>query len=48
VNFALMYGLGWQNWARLFGWLAIGLCVYFGYSRHHSGLRNGAGSALGR
>jgi APA family basic amino acid/polyamine antiporter len=41
VNFALMYGLGWQNWARLFGWLAIGLCVYFGYSRYHSRLRNG-------
>jgi basic amino acid/polyamine antiporter, APA family len=48
VNFALMYGLGWQNWARLFGWLAIGLCVYFGYSRYHSRLRDGAGPALGR
>jgi APA family basic amino acid/polyamine antiporter len=48
VNCALMYGLGWQNWARLFGWLAIGLCVYFGYSRHHSRLRNGAGPAHGR
>jgi len=38
VNFALMFGLGWTNWARLFVWLAIGLCIYFGYSRHHSKL----------
>jgi APA family basic amino acid/polyamine antiporter len=24
------------NWARLFIWLAIGLVIYFTYSRHHS------------
>jgi APA family basic amino acid/polyamine antiporter len=24
------------NWARLIGWLIIGLFIYFGYSRHHS------------
>ncbi len=42
VNFALMYGLGWENWTRLFVWLAIGLCIYFGYSRFHSRLRSGA------
>jgi len=48
VNFAMMFGLGWTNWARLFVWLAIGLCIYFGYSRHHSRLRDGAGPALGR
>jgi APA family basic amino acid/polyamine antiporter len=41
VNCALMFGLGWTNWARLFAWLAIGLCIYFGYSRHHSKLRAG-------
>jgi Amino acid transporters len=41
VNFAMMFGLGWTNWARLFVWLAIGLCVYFGYSRYHSRLRDG-------
>jgi len=23
---------------RLIGWLAIGLCIYFGYGRHHSTL----------
>jgi len=38
VNFALMFGLGWENWARLFAWLAIGLAVYFTYSRTHSHL----------
>jgi len=32
----MMYKLGWVNWARLIIWLAIGLVVYFTYSRHHS------------
>jgi APA family basic amino acid/polyamine antiporter len=36
VNFYLMYSLGWQNWARLIIWLAIGLVVYFAYSVKHS------------
>lgn len=36
VNLYLMYGLGAENWIRLFVWLAIGLCIYFGYSRSHS------------
>ncbi|MFN7922147.1 MAG: amino acid permease [Bryobacteraceae bacterium] len=36
VNLALMLGLGWENWTRLFVWLFIGLAIYFGYSRHHS------------
>jgi basic amino acid/polyamine antiporter, APA family len=35
-NLFLIYGLGWTNWARLFGWMAIGLFIYFGYSRKHS------------
>ena len=48
VNFALMYGLGWQNWARLFAWLAIGLCIFFGYSRYHSRLRDESGPARER
>ena len=38
---AMMLGLGWPNWARLIGWLAIGYAIYFGYSRHHSLLRAG-------
>jgi len=25
---------GWVNWARLFIWLAIGMVIYFTYSRH--------------
>jgi APA family basic amino acid/polyamine antiporter len=35
-NLTLMAGLGWTNWARLFGWMAIGLIIYFTYSRKHS------------
>jgi APA family basic amino acid/polyamine antiporter len=35
---AMIYGLGWTNWLRLAGWLAIGLFFYFGYSRKHSKL----------
>ena len=36
VNLVMMYGLGWTNWARLFDWMAIGLVIYFTYSRKHS------------
>jgi APA family basic amino acid/polyamine antiporter len=36
---AMIYGLGWTNWMRLAGWLAIGLVIYFVYSRQHSRLR---------
>jgi len=36
-----MYKLGWINWLRLTVWLAIGLVIYFGYSRHHSRLQHG-------
>ena len=32
----LMTGLTVITWLRFFGWLAIGLCVYFFYSRKHS------------
>ncbi len=34
----LMFSLPWENWARLLIWLAIGLAIYFGYSRKHSAL----------
>jgi APA family basic amino acid/polyamine antiporter len=37
--FAMMASLGIDNWLRLIIWLAIGLVIYFGYSRHHSHLR---------
>ena len=33
---AMIYGLGWTNWARLGVWLAIGLVLYFGYGKSHS------------
>jgi APA family basic amino acid/polyamine antiporter len=36
ANLFLMLGLGWENWLRLLVWLAIGLAIYFGYSRKHS------------
>jgi APA family basic amino acid/polyamine antiporter len=32
----LMLSLPAANWWRLFAWLAIGLVIYFLYSRHHS------------
>ena len=33
---AMIYGLGWTNWLRLFVWLVIGLIFYFAYGRKHS------------
>jgi APA family basic amino acid/polyamine antiporter len=45
VNLGLMYGLGWSNWLRLFIWLAIGMTIFFGYSRKHSRL---TGTAVDR
>jgi APA family basic amino acid/polyamine antiporter len=35
-NLLMIFSLGVDNWLRLFIWLAIGLAIYFGYSRHHS------------
>jgi APA family basic amino acid/polyamine antiporter len=31
-----MFGLGLSNWLRLFGWMGVGLIVYFTYSRKRS------------
>ena len=33
---SMIYGLGWTNWLRLIVWLAIGLMIYFTYSKKHS------------
>jgi APA family basic amino acid/polyamine antiporter len=38
VCLLLMFSLPAENWLRLFVWLAIGLCIYFGYGRRHSAL----------
>jgi basic amino acid/polyamine antiporter, APA family len=40
VCFLMILGLGWTNWLRLIGWLAIGFVIYFGYSAKNSKLRN--------
>ncbi len=42
---AMIYGLGWTNWARLIGWLIIGLVIYFGYSRRHSRVQQESAAA---
>ena len=42
ANVGLMLGLHWHNWARLVVWLAIGMLIYFGYSRSRSKLRAAA------
>jgi APA family basic amino acid/polyamine antiporter len=36
----LMFSLPWANWVRLIGWLALGLIIYFAYSRHHSFMKS--------
>ncbi len=39
ICLAQMIGLPTDTWIRLVVWLIIGLTIYFGYSRHHSTLR---------
>jgi APA family basic amino acid/polyamine antiporter len=36
TNFYLMAQLGITNWMRFFIWLAVGLIIYFSFSRKHS------------
>jgi APA family basic amino acid/polyamine antiporter len=38
---AMIFGLGWANWARLGIWLIIGFIIYFLYSRKNSKLQQG-------
>ena len=40
VCLAMMYGLGWVNWMRLFIWMGLGIVVYFSFSRKNSVLNN--------
>jgi APA family basic amino acid/polyamine antiporter len=44
-NLGLMFSLGRHNWERLGGWLAVGLVIYFSYSRYHSRLALAAAAA---
>ncbi|SHG27737.1 amino acid/polyamine/organocation transporter, APC superfamily [Flavobacterium fluvii] len=37
---AMMYGLGWTNWLRLFVWMALGVIFYFFYGKKNSRLNN--------
>ena len=36
----MMVGLGWTNWLRLIAWMAIGVVIYFVYSKKNSKLNN--------
>lgn len=36
VSLLMMLSLGWETWARLITWLAVGVIVYFSYGRKHS------------
>jgi APA family basic amino acid/polyamine antiporter len=38
---ALMLSLPIETWLRFFGWLIMGLAIYFLYSVRHSRLRQG-------
>ena len=42
---SLMAGLGFETWIRLFGWMAIGFAVYFGYGRKSSRAGRADGTA---
>jgi len=37
----LMANLPWHTWERLIIWMALGIIIYFAYSKHHSKVRKG-------
>jgi APA family basic amino acid/polyamine antiporter len=48
ICLVLMFSLPAENWLRLFGWLGLGLAIYFLYSRHHSVMASYTGYDLGK
>jgi APA family basic amino acid/polyamine antiporter len=48
VSLGLMAGLPRETWERLVIWMAIGIVVYFTYSRHHSVLGKAEAAAAAR
>ena len=44
--FVLMLSLPLETWGRFFGWLIIGLCIYFFYGMRHSKLRGGLDTGI--
>lgn len=42
---AMMVSLPWDTWLRLIAWMALGVVIYFVYSRHHSTAQKAAGTA---
>lgn len=39
IALLMMLSLGWETWARLIIWLAIGVSIYFAYGYRHSKVR---------
>ena len=46
ISLLMMFSLGWETWARLLIWLAIGAFFYFAYGRKHSRVRRLADTEL--
>jgi APA family basic amino acid/polyamine antiporter len=46
ISLVMMISLGWESWARLLIWLAIGLILYFFYGRKHSKVQMLTGAKL--
>jgi APA family basic amino acid/polyamine antiporter len=46
VSAGLMASLPLDTWLRLIIWLVVGMCVYFGYGRHHSRVQTGAPNSV--
>lgn len=45
VNMLMLAAMTWQAWVRLFGWMALGYLIYFGWGIRNSKLRNASSSS---